>query len=1361
MDYEDPTLFEGIRFYLAGFNPLSHEQVKSKIVSCGGVYVANYSPDCTHVIVYNLLRDDPICVAARRDGKALVTDLWITHSFEAGMLADTSSVMYRPVKELNGVPGAKELVISLTGFQGGRRSDIMTMVGMMGAEFAKNLAPGRVTHLICYKFEGAKYVVGRKFSTIKIVNHQWLEDCLKAWKILPEENYSKSSYELEMMEAMAPDSEEETEDTTPRLNVQRVMNGIPGVQNETGNALDNSAIASRVLTSSAQTPPYNVRNDEAMLSFEPKQASEFEIHHRIDKHTPVRQNNDGQNVTKMPLESNRSLQDGGELVNPSGPSSKRSADSLFDYSGPLIPTKTAKRFNVSAENPGSSNRKTAENLESDDVQFSTLEADKVKVTSAGFGGSNSKGISEIHSVNYSPSSMRRSNISLQSAARLITPEGKLQHLAENVTNVDGCDVVPDKKLSASEEVPNVEGQCALPQSKQLSGHSDVSRVSPKLQKLKATASKRIDASEPPASVSSPLKKNKNSSFGISSHTGTGIVRASEDKSLAFEKLQVGKSDNVNPQTSLTCENAILCATPGVINKKAKPQKSPEFATFSPELKELEALKSGNSNLISDDQTGGSTSKTLRKKMVARKTLGSRPKVSKKTADPKKGSLGGNFSNDDAALCLTSQIGGKDDANPSVTDKITTAHAVGGTNALESKPLQDFAVDIDDFAAPFNDGDEALPEFALHQNKATDSLHVTKARARAASSMLHCETDEAEMTKSPSADTYNQGMEHAKQNLTQKKEISRRSNGKTLISAPKEVLQDADDIVGGNVNEKKDCVKRQTVSAAGKKRRGGKLMKNTVQAQNEPVASGDPGACSGVEVSENLALKKRRGMLLLSKSDISVEAQKNNESAHDKHGQHDDSDKQPEKLSGTSNSTEVRMENKNEHDTSADKGQNKKKCVKHAGKKRHGTQLENLISAGKENLPSLGGKLRKMSGISNNSVVGDNQVNIKGKKIVGKKRCGTLALNKTDGSVEAENENETVIHDDKVISNNESLKSNLTVKESNVISSDPSINQSSLTAAKNEPACFIVSGHRLQRKEFQQLIKRLKGKHCRDSHQWSYQATHFIVPDPIRRTEKFFAAAASGRWILKTDYLTECSQAGKFLPEEPYEWHKNGLTEDGAINLEAPRKWRLLREKTGHGAFYGMRIVVYGECIAPPLDTLKRVVKAGDGTILATSPPYTRFLNSGVDFAIVSPGMPRVDIWVQEFLRHEIPCISADYLVEYVCKPGYPLDRHVHYSTHEWAAKSFHRLSTLSTESAADADSPENQVSDDLDLACQVCGCSDRAEVMLVCGDESGSTGCGVGTHIDCCDPPFDNVPDEDWFCPNCMLSKTNDLNNSV
>jgi len=65
-------------------------------------------------------------------------------------------------------------------------------------------------------------------------------------------------------------------------------------------------------------------------------------------------------------------------------------------------------------------------------------------------------------------------------------------------------------------------------------------------------------------------------------------------------------------------------------------------------------------------------------------------------------------------------------------------------------------------------------------------------------------------------------------------------------------------------------------------------------------------------------------------------------------------------------------------------------------------------------------------------------------------------------------------------------------------------------------------------------------------------------------------------------VADSKEAGKLLQEEPYEWHSSGLSADGAINLESPKKWRLVREKTGHGALYGLRIVVYGDCTIPCL-----------------------------------------------------------------------------------------------------------------------------------------------------------------------------------
>lgn len=181
------------------------------------------------------------------------------------------------------------------------------------------------------------------------------------------------------------------------------------------------------------------------------------------------------------------------------------------------------------------------------------------------------------------------------------------------------------------------------------------------------------------------------------------------------------------------------------------------------------------------------------------------------------------------------------------------------------------------------------------------------------------------------------------------------------------------------------------------------------------------------------------------------------------------------------------------------------------------------------------------------------------------------------------------------------------------------------------------------------------------------------------------------------------------------------------------------------------------------------MKAGDGIILATSPPYTRFLDSGVDFAIVSPGMPRVDMWVQEFLKHEIPCVVADYLVEYVCKPGYSLERHVLHNTHTWAEKSFAKVQSRAEEVVEDLIQPPDdnsnknseEESEEEDIPCEVCGSGERGEVMLICGNEDGSLGCGVGTHIDCCDPPFEEVPEDDWFCPKCCTSSSKSNNSTT
>ena len=141
---------------------------------------------------------------------------------------------------------------------------------------------------------------------------------------------------------------------------------------------------------------------------------------------------------------------------------------------------------------------------------------------------------------------------------------------------------------------------------------------------------------------------------------------------------------------------------------------------------------------------------------------------------------------------------------------------------------------------------------------------------------------------------------------------------------------------------------------------------------------------------------------------------------------------------------------------------------------------------------------------------------------GKTSNSTKPVMKLKNSIEVNKENKPIGKGDKTTSRRKQQTGKSAVgsnrapvtntKKSPKFNADSTPEGKASNIVKTEPAWFILRGHILQRKEFQKVIKRLKGRCCRDSHHWSYQATHFIVPDPLCRTEKFFAAAASGRYI---------------------------------------------------------------------------------------------------------------------------------------------------------------------------------------------------------------------------------------------------------
>ena len=52
-----------------------------------------------------------------------------------------------------------------------------------------------------------------------------------------------------------------------------------------------------------------------------------------------------------------------------------------------------------------------------------------------------------------------------------------------------------------------------------------------------------------------------------------------------------------------------------------------------------------------------------------------------------------------------------------------------------------------------------------------------------------------------------------------------------------------------------------------------------------------------------------------------------------------------------------------------------------------------------------------------------------------------------------------------------------------------------------------------------------------------------------------------------------------------------------------------------------------------------------------------------------------------------------------------------------------------------------------EIKCQFCNKTDNEECMLLCD------GCDLGYHTICLNPPLDNLPENDWFCPICITKQ--------
>ncbi|CAA7027719.1 unnamed protein product [Microthlaspi erraticum] len=89
--------------------------------------------------------------------------------------------------------GMEKVIATVTGYHGAERFKLIKLIAHTGANYVGTMRSS-ITHLVCWKFEGQKYSLAKKFNTI-VVNHQWVEACVREGRLVPEAPYTLKSGE--------------------------------------------------------------------------------------------------------------------------------------------------------------------------------------------------------------------------------------------------------------------------------------------------------------------------------------------------------------------------------------------------------------------------------------------------------------------------------------------------------------------------------------------------------------------------------------------------------------------------------------------------------------------------------------------------------------------------------------------------------------------------------------------------------------------------------------------------------------------------------------------------------------------------------------------------------------------------------------------------------------------------------------------------------------------------------------------------------------------------------------------------------------------------------------------------------------
>eukprot|EP00127_Corallochytrium_limacisporum_P003467 Clim_evm95s149 gene=Clim_evmTU95s149 len=160
---------------------------RGMLESHGAVVMDEFASQSCDIFVTTFM-DSTNAKDAKQASCLMITPSYLSDCVSTNTLLNQDmSPLYRPMPSRNGVPGATELYVTITGFEKQTREDVKDMLRIMNVRYTGVLTKNH-THLVALRPTGAKYEKAKQWG-IKVVSSDWVKTALDTWSIPDETEY--------------------------------------------------------------------------------------------------------------------------------------------------------------------------------------------------------------------------------------------------------------------------------------------------------------------------------------------------------------------------------------------------------------------------------------------------------------------------------------------------------------------------------------------------------------------------------------------------------------------------------------------------------------------------------------------------------------------------------------------------------------------------------------------------------------------------------------------------------------------------------------------------------------------------------------------------------------------------------------------------------------------------------------------------------------------------------------------------------------------------------------------------------------------------------------------------------------------